>query len=317
MFKSLGMKPLIIILIAFVGLYIVAEILSATDRNFRSELTEFDNEQVDQIRIIHPNADYAIELIKSGNEWKVVAGSHNYLADGNTIKNILGSISNLKTERVAATKKEKWGNFDVTDSTAVFIKVEANGEIVCKLLVGKMDFKQIPSKNQYQQQPQIKTTSFVRIPGDDAVYAVDAYLKPIFSNDINRYRNKNLVVGFDKDDISRLFYGGDNGFHVQANNGQWLVDGQMADSTATMNQVNKLINLMGQNFVNDVNISGQASHTLKIEGNNTSPIEINAYPADSTHKYYITSSVNPGSIFSGDKLFEKIFFEKKSFFKHE
>ena len=52
-----------------------------------------------------------------------------------------------------------------------------------------------------------------------------------------------------------------------------------------------------------------ASHKMVIEQNSGEEIEILAFPADITHNYFITSSQNPGSVFSGaqNNLFENLF----------
>jgi hypothetical protein len=58
------------------------------------------------------------------------------------------------------------------------------------------------------------------------------------------------------------------------------------------------------------------SHKLIIERKTAGPIEVTAYPADTTHRFFITSSQNPGAVFSGSEkeLFETIFFGQ-DFFK--
>jgi hypothetical protein len=51
------------------------------------------------------------------------------------------------------------------------------------------------------------------------------------------------------------------------------------------------------------------SHKLVISRKTAQPIEVAAYPADTTHRYFITSSQNPGAVFSGSQndLFETVF----------
>ncbi|HTA28164.1 MAG TPA: hypothetical protein VK809_10265, partial [Bacteroidia bacterium] len=62
-----------------------------------------------------------------------------------------------------------------------------------------------------------------------------------------------------------------------------------------------------------------ALFSLKIEGSSFSPAIIKAYPADTANQYAITSSINPGTYFSGkgNAMFSKVFRGKSAFMKKE
>ena len=55
--------------------------------------------------------------------------------------------------------------------------------------------------------------------------------------------------------------------------------------------------------------SSTPGYTVKIEGNNFTPVEIKAFPADSVNQFIVVSSLIPESKFSGSKgkLFERVF----------
>ena len=70
-----------------------------------------------------------------------------------------------------------------------------------------------------------------------------------------------------------------------------------------------LSRLTGSKFTDQQAIQTFPSHTLRIEGNNFSPVDLQAFPvADTNIKYLIQSSANPGANFSGKDggLFNKI-----------
>lgn len=61
---------------------------------------------------------------------------------------------------------------------------------------------------------------------------------------------------------------------------------------------------------------GSPSHTLTLEGNNFSPIEINAYPVADTHiQYVLVSNRNPEAFFNGKKsgLFSRVMVGQDAF----
>jgi hypothetical protein len=154
-------------------------------------------------------------------------------------------------------------------------------------------------------------TSYVRVEGENEVYAVDGFLKMSYQADVNSYRNK-LLVNVDKNDISRLVfkYPENVQFTLNKSEDQWLMDGEKADSASMVKYLNKIHRLTSSNFVDPSTVKkSDATYSLRIEGNNFTPIELKAYPSDSTIQYVVTSSLNQGAEFNGSKskLFEKVF----------
>ena len=96
------------------------------------------------------------------------------------------------------------------------------------------------------------------------------------------------------------------------------MNGLETDSTKTARYLMKYVRLTNNSYVDDtVSMSSSPSHVLTVEGNNTLPVELRAYPTpDSTHQYIVTSSLIPDARFSGFKsrLFEKVFVPREEFF---
>jgi hypothetical protein len=72
--------------------------------------------------------------------------------------------------------------------------------------------------------------------------------------------------------------------------------------------------LYSESFADDVILSNLAKpvYTIRIEGENFNPVEIKSYNIDLNHKNIITSTMNEGEKFYGDKnnLFTSTFIRK-------
>lgn len=320
MFKKLNIKVLIILLIILLGIYFISEMSDTDNRSFRSNLGNFDNANITTL-IVESSKGDKVTIIKENDIWKVQADGKSYLADEATINNNLNLINNLKVKRVAATDKSKWAEYQVIDTMAVRLIVEENNDEVMNMLIGKFSYKQ-PDNTQQQQNPyqrqQPIITSFVRLNDDDIVYAVDGFLKMNFNADINSYRYKKLT-DLNKDNIEKIDFSStlNKPFVLAKQDGNWFVNGVQADSTKTVKYLNAISKLSSSSFVYDVseNQLPSSAFTLKIEGNNFNPIEINAFPADSVNQYLISSTNVDDAFFSGStsKLFEKIFVGEENF----
>jgi len=315
MFHKLNVKTLIIILIVLAAVIIIIDMMGDKERSFRSEIVEVDTANVTSIHISIPAEQVEIILSRTGGntDWEVMSEGNRYPADINIVRNILAQLNDITAERVAATSRDKWDQFEVSDSTGTRVILKDGKKELADLYVGKFSYAQPPQgsqQNPYQQQ-RGKMTSFVRLEDENEVYAVDGFLKMSYQNDVNSYRNKSLVT-VNKNDISSLVFNYPEGynFSLTKNNEHWLIDGQMADSASVAGYLNKIYRLTSSNFVDPSTVkTSDATFNLRIEGNNFTPIELKAYPSDTTIQYVVISSVNPGAEFDGSKskLFENTF----------
>ena len=321
MFKKLNSKVLIIILIVLGGIYYISTLTDNNDRSFRNVIVAIDTAQVTEIAINSTKDNLNIILSKTGNsDWEVASAGNKYPADKSIVQNILAQFSEMKPKRIAATSKFKWADFEVSDSTGTYVILKDGNEELTNIYIGKFSYTQPPQgaqQQQMQQQQRGIMTSFVRLADDDDVYAVEGFLKMSYQNDVNSYRNKSLA-NVNKDDISKLeFNYVDRKISLSKEGTQWMMNGQPADSANTVKYLNKIYRLNSSNFVDQSTQKlSAATYKLSIEGNNFSPIEIQAFPAaDTTIKYVVTSSVNPGAEFDGSKakLFEKVFVDETAF----
>lgn len=315
MFKKFKSGVLIIILAVLMIIYLIVRYSGSDDRTFRDKILTFDANSITQILIADPkNNEGPVDLAKSGNQWMVNIGDKEYLADTNSIKNILSNLSNLQTKRYAGKNKDAWIKYDVTDTLATLVTLKDSKKTVAEILIGKFAYN-MPKDQQQQiqsRQQRADMTTYVRLLDENDVYATEGFLKMSLSSDVDVYRNRNLV-NINPGDVTRITVTEPEGRNVFENqNGKWMQNGIPADSIMMAEYTTSLANLNGSKFVDHETMQSTLSHSLLIEGNNFNPVEIQAYPsADTNITYIISSSVNPGSFFNGKEgsLFDKIWGE--------
>ena len=232
-------------------------------------------------------------------------------ADDAIVFDIFNQIIDLKPTRVAATKKERWSEYELEDTTATKVEIQQNGKIVSTLYLGKFDYKQSPQTNQYQRQPRPQFYTYVRINKDDIVYVVEKFLGMTFNRDVNTFRNKTIINSHSENWTKISFkYPADSSFHLIKQNDNWMINGIMADSVAVQNYFSGNSKLSNSVFtdINTVNL-GNALYSVTIEGNNMSPIIIEGFLNPLDNNIIIHSNLNSDAYFNDENksLFEKVF----------
>lgn len=325
--KFLNTKTLIILLAVLGVILLIVTFTKKEDRTFKSEMVSIDTSIVTKM-VIQPklsDAGKEVTFTKTGAEWKLESNGKSYKPDQTSIKNILSELVRMKSERVAATDKSKWKEFEVTDSTATRIMLYNNNKLLSDLYVGKFNYIQPPQgqaqQNPGQQQPKGRMSTYVRPADDKEVYVVDGFIKMSIQANVNTYRDKTLFAA-NKDDVTKIAFSYPNGegFTLNKEGTKWFLNGQPADSTLMLKYLSKLAKVTSTNFIDDVTpFTSTPTHQVKIEGNNIIPVELNAFPADSVNQYVVTSSLLPDSKFSGAKsgLFDRVFVKSTAFFPEE
>ncbi len=319
--KFLNTKTLIVLLIVLIGIYFIVKLTESKDRTFRSEMVTADTADITKM-VITPklgSKDNEVVFTRSGDGWKLESDGKTYKPDITSINNMLSELIRMKSERVAATDKSKWAEFEVTDSTGTQIKLYNKGKVLADLYIGKFDYS--PQKGNQQnpyQQNRGKMSTFVRPADDQEVYAVEGFIKMSIQANANAYRDKTLFAA-NKDDLTKITfdYPNNENFVLSKENNAWLLNGQPTDSAKTVRYLNKLTKVTSSSFIDTVQpLTPNPAFTVKFEGNNILTTEIKAFPADSVNKFVITSSLIPDSKYSGSKsgLFERIFPKEEDFF---
>jgi hypothetical protein len=317
MFNKLNSKHLLIVFAVLLGMVLISLIGKNNKKNqsFKSELTDFDTATVTSVSIFPKSGGDLITLEKKNGRWMVVDKNGSYSADAFQIKNILGSISSMKAIRLAAKGKDRWQEFEVTDSLGTRVKVNSGKKTLADIYIGKFSYKQA-NGNPYMQRQQGTMTSFVRLSAEKNIYAVDGFLSMTFNRSVSEFRNRTIST-IDKNSISRIQFSQPNdNFSIIKNGNIWMIDGLNADSISIANYISGISNLKSGNFLSKNNKPvGTPSHSVSFEFENQSKlVKIDAYYVDSLN-IAIASSENPDTYFDGTKseLFNKIFKTKESF----
>jgi len=109
--KKLNIKILIIVLIVLAAVFALSRIFRSPglESNLRKTLVALDTAVVTEVRIQPSNnRTTEIKLFKEGKNWMVIADKQKSVTDNNSVKMMLGQLLDLRTQRLASRKKEKW-----------------------------------------------------------------------------------------------------------------------------------------------------------------------------------------------------------------
>ena len=311
MFKRFSSVILMAILAGLLVVYFIVRFSGTNDRTFRDKVLSFDPAVVTSITIDDPKSlQEPVELRLSGEKWMVRSGVKEYPADSNIVKGALNTLSDMPTKRFAGKGKESWIKYEVTDTSGIKVTLKSSSKTVAEILIGKFTFNMPKDQQQSQfRQQRGDMTSFVRLADEKDVYAVDGYLRTTFSAKPDSYRYKNLS-GVNAQDITKMTVSKPGGLTVyDLSTGKWTMNGMPADSATTARYRSAVARLSGSKFVDPEMVRSAPAYTLRLEGNNFSPVDIMAYPvADTNIAYAISSSVNPDAYFDGKTggLFKRI-----------
>jgi hypothetical protein len=312
MFRKTSIIGLLAALIILVGIFYAVKYTGSEDRTFRSQVLEYDPNEITAIHVKDLQTGDDTEIQKEGDKWLLTGNGIQYNGGVDAIANIIGLLSKLNTESIVATQQDKWEKYQVDEQSAIRVRLYTGDDLAGDLFIGKFDFEQIPSAAPGRQ-PQTKMTSYVRPAEENKVYAVNGILRSNFQGGAKPFRDRNVLSVDNLHDINRVSLSGSN-MQIELlkkDTASWTINGMPSDSVETIRYLRGLSNLRNYDFIDDVDISPLTpEYTARVEGNNFAPVTLYAYPAaDSTIKYYITSTFNEGTVFNGmrSKTFEKIF----------
>lgn len=313
MFNKLNTKTLAIAFGILLMVVIAVQLFKGgkqSDRNFVRQLFSVDTAKVSSIIITPKGNSGDIKLVRSGNTWTLVSGGKTYKTEKGVAGAMLNELQQIKADRVVATEKSEWAQFEVTDSTSTSVRVKEGNKITADFRIGKFSF----------QQPNTMTT-YIRLSDDDQVYAINGLPGMTFNRNTNDLRDKTLV-DVNAGDITKITftYPADSSFVLTRNNNTWKINNnEWADSTKTTEYITQLAHLTSYDLIDDPIQQGKEIFSVSIEGKNFQPIKLQAFETDFSIKYIITSTVNKDTHFDGSKsdLASRIFAGKNKFQKQK
>ncbi len=311
MFKKITTTKLIVVLLVLAGIVLFNKFYqNEKDENtFRSEFVNIDTSQVTEIAI-YPQVEKGkeIKFTRNGKSWDLQSGKVKTIADSAAIRYLLAQFVDMKSLSLSGQDKESWKDLQVTDSAGSKIKIVTPGTTY-KMVVGKISYNQSTGSG----------STNIRHENEEEVYSVPNYLSFAVNQPFNSWRNKIFIHG-DKDDWTNLMftYPSDSSFVLERGSAGWVVNGEAADSGKVAQFLSQVSNMQSTGFVDGYSPSSTPVFTVLLKGNNqSSPVTVQAYPADSTQKFILHSSLNPEAYFSESQshLSDRIFVGKNYFRK--
>lgn len=320
MFRKANIYVLLLALAVLVGIYFIIDYTRSDDRTFRSKVLSFDPATITAISISDAQTGDSVMIAREGEEWLLYSKDKTFKGDPDAVNNAMAMLNELNTERIVATKAEKWADYKVDKAQAVHVRLYDDGKETTDAFIGKFDFSQVAPEAPGRQ-PQTKMTSYVR-PGDEKkVYAVNGLIRSNFQGGATPFRNRRVFYCNDYSDISKVtITGPEKSMVLNLEAYPWTLNGMAVDSMETVRYLRGLAHANNSGFVDDVDLSAMTpAYTLLVEGTTFDPAMLKAFPADSATGYYITTSINEGTVFDGSKakLFEKLFAVQEKFLPEE
>ena len=314
MFRKFKPSQLLIVFAILLLLFAVTQWMQSRkgEKTFRSEIAPFDTAKVTEIMLQEGKKE--VRIFKTNNLWKVSSGNAVWNADPNAVRNLMEEVSLLKAEQVAATSDALWKELGVDDSAGIHVTIKGNRKTLAAIVAGRFSYR--PPLSPYDRQGTAIT--YVRRADEKNVYAVDGFLRFSMAPDPGSFRNKSLISGENASWIRlRFTYPGDSSFVLEKKDKAWYVDQTPADSARTTEYLGNMERVMGYEFADSARRAQFPAFTLLVEQSGGNPIEIKAFPSDSTHHYVLSSNMNPDSWFSGKNGLTERIFKGKNYFLNQ
>jgi hypothetical protein len=311
MFKKFTTKNLIIILVVLGGIVLFNKFYQSKkeESTFEDVFVNIDTALVSDI-YIYPQVEKGKEVHfkRNGKTWEVENGKIKTFADTSAIRYLLSQFVDMKSVSLSGQDKSSWKELQVSDSAGTKIKIVVPGQTY-EMVVGKINYNQSSGSG----------SSNIRHAGEEEVYTVQNYLSFAVNQPFNSWRNKTFV-NFSKDNWTgfSFSYPGDSSFVLEKTSDTWMVNGEKADSAKVAQYLSQVSSMQSTGFVENYSPASTPVYTVTMKGNNlSSPVIVRAFPADSTQKFILHSSMNPDAYFSESQshLADRIFVGKKYFEK--
>jgi len=306
-------KPLTLLLI-FIGLLIAVILILRMDArkqqgSFLKHLIDADKNKASSLVVIPKgNIDNAITLDQTDDKWFVTSQGKSYQADPEMMERIFQAIAPMTTQQLVARHKDGWAEFQVTDDLGTRVKIYYGNRLSHEFVFGRIHLEQ--QMVQGRQSPKIST--YARIATENDVYTVPGFLGSVFPAAVKQYRDQ-TVIAVSNDDVASIKVQGpgEYSYELTRSGEVWMLNNMPALDEPVAHLLESLGSLTSQAFVEE-EAEGWItlpSHRMTIQQTNAPAIEVHAYAADTTYRYFITSSQNKGAVFNGlhDGLFETIF----------
>lgn len=284
--KKLNNKILIGALVVLVGVFALSRWLRSPglESNLRKQLLSLDTTNINEVRIKPANyKPLEVVLKKEGNRWRVYNGQQQADTEIGTVKSMLGVLKDLKVQRLASRKKDKWDTYQVGDG-ATQVSVLQDGKTT-EIFFGKSTYSQGGAY------------TYVRLSKEDEVYAIEGFIDSHFNRTYNDWRNKTLLK-LNQADISKITfnYPADSSFALEKRDSVWFAGNVKAADAKVNSYVSQLSFKTLNDFADGFSSAEKPTATLQIESKNGVLATVQGWK--NGEQWILTSSTQSGVYFS-------------------
>jgi hypothetical protein len=309
--KKLNNKILIGVLVGLAVVFALSRIFrsSRLQSNLKTELLQVDTASVDKVLVFAvAEKGKELELAREGSKWTVKKDNRTANTEQGSVNGALATFVKLKPLRLVTKKKEKWNEYSVTDSSTR-VKVFKGTELAADLFVGRIGYNQ-SSDGQFNAGG---IFTYVRLAGENEVYAVEGFLESTFNRSFNDWRDKSFLR-LKKDMITEIqfSYPADSSFTLTKKDNRWWIGTELADSTKVNQFISQWEYKNANAFADEFVATMKADVAVQVKGASGTLATIEGWkrPAD----WVLKSSWQPTIYFSSENsgLVKTLFEAKKT-----
>ncbi len=165
-------------------------------QSFEAALIRVDTAAVSSI-LINPKGKHpGITFKREGKIWISSRGNISVRALPDPVNQLLSSLSLIKTDYLAAKQADAWEEYGVTQTNSTRVRVFQNEKLLEDFLIGRFS----------ASEAERNAVSYLRLAGEDEVYAVNGFQALPFTRHFNSYRNPLLLSLKPERSLIRLDY---------------------------------------------------------------------------------------------------------------
>ncbi len=293
------MKDRTILIIAGIALmiYFAARFYfsSRQDASFNATLIRIDTAMVSSILITPPGEQTDIVIRREGALWIASNGHTNIKAKPDAMNALLGLLTHIRIQAVATQKPSEWQDYNVQEQVGMRVRVYRSQELLEDFIIGKTRIT-----------PEGTTLSYLRLTGEDEVYAVTGSIARHLSLSFNDFRN-NLILRTEGSINALDWHIADTLLQIRRNERGWFCGKIEIDSLKMANYLRSLRFVFGDVFADDFDeVKGEKLLFEKIvifDSTTVEPFVLSCY-RDTTRvlPFVIRSNQNTEAFFASDSL---------------
>jgi hypothetical protein len=301
--KKLNNKILIIALAVLASILILSRVFRSPglESTLPKQLVTIDTAQLTQVKIVTSlNDSQEVVLVKEGKQWFALRNKQKVSANADVVKSLLSSLTELKPQRLASRKKDKWESFNVDDK-GTSLKVYYGTDKKADMFIGRTSYAQSGA------------FTYVRVSDEKEVYTIAGTLGYLLNKPLDEWRDKTLLR-VNKNEVSKLIfqYPADSSFVIEKRDTAWYVGNRKVQDANVESYLSQLTLKSGNSFADNFTTTSSPTLALQIESKNGTLAMLQAWKADSA-QWVLSGSSQKDVYFSanGSSLLTDLFIGKK------